>query len=82
MSRPARITITGPEKTVSEIGSRQAVILSLEAYQSLVQRIEDLEDIADSLAALKEYEAGAGISLNDYLAERQQRDGLPGGASQ
>jgi hypothetical protein len=71
MGRPAKITITGPEKAVSELGSRQAVVLSLEAYQSLLQRIEDLEDVADSLDALKEYKTGAGIPLNDYLAERQ-----------
>jgi hypothetical protein len=68
MSQQATITITGSAETLQTIGARQAVVLPLEEYEALLQRLKDLEDILDSEAALAEYQTGQGKSLDQFLA--------------
>ena len=71
MSEQATVTITGPVEALQLLGSRQVVLLSLEEYKALQQRIEDMEDILDSEAALAEFRAGQSKSLGQFLAERR-----------
>jgi|GEM_PF-881090 len=73
MSSIATITISGPSETLSDLGTRKAVLLPLDEYEALLDRLEELEDIIDSRIALAEYEAGQGYSLQAYLAERKER---------
>jgi len=63
MSSIATITISGPAETVADLGKRKAVLLPLEEYEALLDRLEELEDIIDSHVALAEYRAGQGRSL-------------------
>jgi len=73
MSPITTITISGPAETLADLGTRKAVLLPLDEYESLLDRIEELEDIIDSHIALAEYQAGQGRSLQAYLAEREER---------
>jgi uncharacterized protein (DUF2344 family) len=73
VSEPATLTITGPIETLQEIGARQVILLPLEEYEALQQRIEELEDVLDSDVALAEYRASQGKSLEHFLAERRAR---------
>jgi sulfopyruvate decarboxylase TPP-binding subunit len=82
MSSIATITISGPVETLADLGTRQAVLLPLDEYQTLLNRIEELEDIIDSRIALAEYQAGQGRSLQSYLAERKERYHVPGGVGE
>jgi len=62
------ITISGPAEMLSDLGTRKAVLLPLEEYEALLDRLEELEDIIDSHIALAEYRAGQGRSLQAYLS--------------
>jgi len=67
------LTLSGPEKLLATIGQRRMVLLPLEDYEALLERLEDLEDVLASSHALAEYRAGAGRDFTAYLSERQQR---------
>ena len=62
----ATVTISGPADVLAELGTRQAILPPLDEYESLLDRIEELEDIVDSHIALAEYQAGQGRSLQAY----------------
>ncbi len=79
MSSIATITISGPPETLASLGTRRAVVLPLDEYEALLDRLEELEDIIDSRIALAEYQAGQGRSLQAYLAERKERYRVSGG---
>lgn len=79
MSSTATITISGPPGTVGNLGTRKAVLLPLDEYEALLDRLEELEDIIDSYVALAEYRAGEGRSLQAYLAERKDSYRVAGG---
>ncbi len=78
MSSKATVTITGPRETLELLGQREVILLPLEEYEALLERIEDLEDILESRIALEEYRAGAGRPLEEYLAERRERHRVQG----
>ena len=82
MSSIARITINGPPEALAELGTRKAVLLPLDEYEALLDRLEELEDIVDSRIALTEYQAGQGRSLQAYLAERKERYRVSGGVGE
>lgn len=82
MSSTATITISGPVETLTGLGTRQAVLLPLNEYEALLDRVEELEDIIDSRIALAEYQAGQGRSLQSYLAERKERYRVPSGVGE
>lgn len=73
MDVQATVTITGPQETLADLGIRRAVVLPLDEYEALLERIEDLQDIVESKVALEEYRLGEGRSLEDYLAERREQ---------
>jgi len=67
------VTITGLSPMLGELGQRKAVLLPLEEYEALLERVEELEDILDSERSVAAYRAGEGKSLEQYLAERKGR---------
>lgn len=73
MSPIATITISGPSEILADLGMHKAVLLPLDEYEALLDRLEELEDMIDSRIALAEYQAGQGRSLQTYLAERKER---------
>lgn len=82
MSSISTITISGSSETLADLGTRKAVLLPLDEYEALLNRLEELEDIIDSRIALTEYKAGQGRSLQAYLAERKERYRVPGGVGE
>lgn len=67
------VTITGSSPMLGELGQRKAVLLPLEEYEALVERVEELEDLLDSERSLAAYRAGEGKSLEQYFAKRKER---------
>jgi hypothetical protein len=54
-------------------GDLELVVLPKTEYESLLQRLEDLQDIRDSIGSLKEYRAGKRIAFDDYDARRKTK---------
>ncbi|MBN2502286.1 MAG: type II toxin-antitoxin system Phd/YefM family antitoxin [Anaerolineales bacterium] len=50
--------------------SPAAYLLSPDAYEQLLDRLEKIEDIRDSLAALQDYKEGKGIVDADELFKK------------
>jgi hypothetical protein len=52
-------------------GDLELVVLPRAEYQALLEKLEDLKDINDSIDALKEYQSGKSISFDHYDARRK-----------
>jgi PHD/YefM family antitoxin component YafN of YafNO toxin-antitoxin module len=72
------LKIIGEKTTVAKIGKRDVVLLPLTRYQTLMKRLEDLEDILDSQRSIAEYRAGQGRTFSDYLKERRGKRRVSG----
>lgn len=51
-------------------------LLSSEQYEAVIELLEDIEDLQDTLQAEVEYEAGRGRPFAEYDAERKARIGV------
>ncbi len=54
-------------------GDLELVVLPKTEYESLLQRLEDLQDIRDSIESLKEYRAGKKMAFDDYDTRRKTK---------
>lgn len=60
----------GPVRIVLKDGKPSAVILDIDVYREMLERLEDLED----LKALGEIRKRPLLSLDDFLAEREAEE--------
>lgn len=60
-----------PQYIIDNSGNRVSVVLSIKAFQEIVEMLEELEDIRlyDEVMSRNEER----VSLEDYLAERKSR---------
>ena len=61
----AKLTIISDDPSLKDLGEREVVLVPLDRYNALLDRLEDLEDVIDMLEALKEPRR----PLAEYLAE-------------
>ncbi len=54
-------------------GNLELVVLPRAEYEALLEKLDDLKDIHDSIEALKEYQSGKPISFDRYDARRKAR---------
>ena len=57
-------------------GDLELVVLPRTEYEALLEKIEDLSDIHDSIESLRDYRAGKRISFNHYDARRKAKQRL------
>jgi hypothetical protein len=53
-------------------GDLELVVLPRAEYQTLLEKLEDLKDIHDSIEALKEFHSGKSIPFDRYDAHRKR----------
>ena len=58
-------------QTHLQAGDLELVVLPRIEYQSLLEKLDDLKDLRDSIEALKEYQSGKYISFDRYDARRK-----------
>jgi hypothetical protein len=54
-------------------GNLELVVLPRAEYDALLEKIDDLKDIHDSIEALKEYQSGKRMSFDRYDARRKTK---------
>lgn len=54
-------------------GNLELVVLPRVEYEALLEKVEDLEDLHDSIEALKEHQSGNYISFDRYDARRKAK---------
>ena len=54
-------------------GNLELVVLPRIEYEALIEKLDDLKDLHDSLEALKEYRSGKYISFHQYEARRKTK---------
>ena len=54
-------------------GSLELVVLPRVEYDALLEKLDDLKDIQDSIEALKEYQSGKSTSFDRYDARRKAK---------
>ena len=54
-------------------GDLELVVLPKAEYEALLDKLDNLRDIRDSIESLKEYRAGKRISFDDYDSRRKQK---------
>jgi hypothetical protein len=54
-------------------GDLELVVLPRAEYEALLQRIDDLKDVNDSIEALKEYQSGKRTSFDRYDVRRKAK---------
>jgi len=54
-------------------GDLELVVLPRAEYEALLEKLDDLKDIHDSVEALKEYRSGKCISFDRYDARRKAK---------
>ncbi|MCI0478048.1 MAG: hypothetical protein L0Y55_17530 [Anaerolineales bacterium] len=65
------LKIIGEKTAVAKIGKNDVVLLPLTRYQTLMKRLEDLEDLLDSQRSIAEYRAGQSRAFGEYVKERR-----------
>jgi len=58
-------------QTHLQAGNPELVVLPRIEYQALLEKLDDLKDLRDSIEALKEYQSGKYISFDRYDARRK-----------
>lgn len=58
-------------QTHLQAGNLELVVLPRIEYQTLLEKLDDLKDLRDSIKALKEYRSGKYISFDRYDARRK-----------
>ena len=58
-------------QTHLQAGNLELVVLPRIEYQALLEKLDDLKDLRDSIEALKEYQSGKYISFDRYDARRK-----------
>jgi hypothetical protein len=58
-------------QTHLQAGNLELVVLPRIEYQALLEKLDDLKDLRDSIKALKEYQSGKYISFDRYDARRK-----------
>jgi len=54
-------------------GDLELVVLPKVEFDALLEKLDDLKDIRDSVEALKEYQSGKFISFDQYDARRKTK---------
>jgi PHD/YefM family antitoxin component YafN of YafNO toxin-antitoxin module len=54
-------------------GDLELVVLPKAEYEALLDTLDNLRNIRDSIESLKEYRAGKRISFDDYDSRRNQK---------
>lgn len=57
-------TVLHPHYITDESGKRVSVVLPIEEFQAMTQRLEDLEDLDDAREAIKRLEQGAESTIS------------------
>ena len=65
----ATLTIVSDDPALKDLGEREVVLVPLDKYNALLDKLEDLEDVVDMLEALKEPRR----PLAEYLADAKAR---------
>jgi len=60
-------------KTHLKSGNLELVVLPRVEYDALLEKLDDLKDIHDSIEALKEYQSGKRTSFDRYDARRKAK---------
>ncbi len=60
-------------KTHLKSGDLELVVLPRAEYEALLEKLDDLKDIRDSLDALKEYRSGKHVSFERYETRRRAK---------
>lgn len=58
-------------QTHLQAGNLELVVLPRIEYQALLEKLDDLKGLRDSIEALKEYQSGKYISFDRYDARRK-----------
>jgi len=54
-------------------GDLELIVLPRAEYDALLEKLDDLRDIRDSIEALKEYQSGKRVSIDQYDARRKAK---------
>ena len=68
----------GKELTIKSERGQELVVVPLKKYLSLLEYIEDLEDLYDHIVAMEEYKLGKGRSLREFLSKHRRMFDLSG----
>lgn len=68
----------GKELTIKPRRGQELVVIPLKKYLSLLEYIEDLEDLYDHIEAMEEYRSGRGRSLREFLSKNRRMFDLSG----
>ena len=60
-------------QTHLKAGNLELVVLPRIEYQALLEKLDDLKDLRDSIEALKEYQSGKYIPFDRYDARRKAK---------
>ncbi len=65
------VSTVDPQLLVQNLSKEKVVLMPLAEYQSLLDRLEELQDIQTMLQAEAEYQTGQGRPFREFLAEHQ-----------
>ena len=54
-------------------GDLELIVLPRAEYEALLEKLDDLKDLRDSIEALKEFQSGKRISFDRYDARRKAK---------
>ena len=54
-------------------GDLELVVLPKAEYEALLEKLENLKDIRDSIESLKEYRTGKRLAFDDYDSQRKRK---------
>jgi hypothetical protein len=71
-----KTSLTRIKKTVEghlQSGDLELVVLPRVKFEALLEKLDDIKDLQDSIQALKEYQSGKYISFDRYDARRKAK---------